>query len=361
MQAQALAIAVVTKFVSDYYFGGMLKGIHQITRAAGVPLLVIQDGLQDLRLPPFGAAHIAGWIVLHPGEDDTAKLVTLAASGLPVVTVATAPDTVACSSVVVDNRGDTQALVNHLIDHGHRQIACIDHGPDRWSRERYQGYLDALHERGIALDPTLVIDTAAILLDIGAPHPERCGAHAAHELIARGVPCTALVAGIDQTAIAAMHVLQEAGYRVPEDVAVVGFDDIVDAQYAQPPLTSVRTRFDAMGRAAAEHLLAVLRGERDPQPRRITAPSSVLRRRSCGCAGVDEIQARSAAAVATARDWQGALAEQLVALVVYPLAPDPGTPPNQSWPGVHTLIEALAAALQGQDSACFAAGIESAW
>jgi signal transduction histidine kinase/DNA-binding LacI/PurR family transcriptional regulator/DNA-binding NarL/FixJ family response regulator len=364
MQPRPFAIGVIVSEMSGYYFGAMLSGIHQTTRQAGVPLLVIQSELDDLWLPSFGAEHVAGWIVIHPRKDDSTNLAVLVASGVPVVTVATAPEDVACSSVVADNRGDTRALVHHLIDHGHRQIAYIDQGKDSWSRERYQGYVDALHARGIALDPALILDTERVPIEDGA-RPQfflrRHGEVAAHTLIARGMPCTALVAGTDHSAIAAMRVLQAVGYRIPEDIAVVGFDDIAEAQYAQPPLTTVRTRFDQLGRTAAEYLLSVLRAERDAQPTRIFAPTSLLCRRSCGCAGLEEIRSRGADAVAAATNWQTILAEQLVQVVAYPLAPEPGMAPAEIWPGVDTLIAAVEAVLQRQDSATLATGFEAAW
>jgi signal transduction histidine kinase/DNA-binding LacI/PurR family transcriptional regulator/CheY-like chemotaxis protein len=364
MQPKPLSIGVFLRDMGGYYYGALLSGIHQTTRQVGVPLLVIQGGLDNLRLPAFGAEYVAGWIIIHPMEGDTTKLAVLVASGVPVVTVATGLDSVACSSVIADNRGDTYALVHHLIDHGHRRIAYIDHGNDSWSRERYQGYLDAVQERGIALDPALILDPERVPIEDGAEAQFflwRRGEVAARQLIAQGMPCTALVAGTDHSAIAAMHILRAAGYRVPEDVAVVGFDDIVDAQYAQPPLTTVRTRFDVLGRTAAEYMLAVLHNERDSQPIQIFTPTSVLRRRSCGCAGVEEIRLRSAQTIAAAASWQTALAEQLIQVISYPLAPEPDTAQDQIWPGVGTLIAAVEAALQGQDSASFAAGIADAW
>jgi signal transduction histidine kinase/DNA-binding LacI/PurR family transcriptional regulator/ActR/RegA family two-component response regulator len=364
MQSNPLAIGVITENIGGYYFGAMLSGIHQITRQAGMPIIVIEGRLQDLGLPPFSADHVAGWIVIHPGKDDSTNLAALVASGVPVVTVATAPEDVACSSVVADNGGDTRALVHHLIDHGHRRIAYIDQGKDSWSQQRYLGYVDALHARGIALDPALILDTEHVPIEDGAGPRfflRRHGEVAAHTLIARGMPCTALVAGTDHSAIAAMRVLQAAGYRVPDDVAVVGFDDIAEAQYAQPPLTTARTRFDQLGRAAAEYLLAVLRTERDSQPTCICAPTSLLCRRSCGCVGLEEIRSRGADAVAAATNWQTVLAEQLVQVVAYPLTHEPGMLPTEIWPGVDTLITAVEAVLRGQDSAAFASGFEAAW
>src|SRR5205823_869830 len=98
----------ITLGINGYYLGAMLSGVHQVTRAAGVPLLVIHSRLQNLRLPAFGAAHVAGWIILHCEPGARANLAALIASGVPVVTVATTPDDVACASVVVDNRGETR-------------------------------------------------------------------------------------------------------------------------------------------------------------------------------------------------------------------------------------------------------------
>jgi DNA-binding LacI/PurR family transcriptional regulator len=99
MQPKPSAIGVFTRDMG-YYFGAMISGIHQVTRAAGVPLLVIQSRLGDLRLPAFGAAHVAGWIILHPEPADSANLAALVASGVPAVTVATTPAGLACSSVL---------------------------------------------------------------------------------------------------------------------------------------------------------------------------------------------------------------------------------------------------------------------
>ena len=193
MQPGPLTIGIIVRNIGGYYFGGILSGIHQITRQAGVPLLVIQAGLEDLRLPMFGTKHVTGWMVIHHMDGDIANLASLVATGVPVVTVATTPKDIACASVVVDNREDTRALVHHLIDHGHRQIAYIDHGKDSWNWQRYLGYMDALDERGVAHDPALILKTEHIVVeseDIGEYVLEGRGTYAAHELIARGMPCT---------------------------------------------------------------------------------------------------------------------------------------------------------------------------
>ena len=156
-----------------------------------------------------------------------------------------------------------------------------------------------------------------------------------------------------------MQILQAAGYRVPEDLAVVGFDDILEAQYARPPLTTVRSQFDAIGRAAAAQLLAEIRDGRAMQPLIISVPTTVLHRRSCGCTTLDELLAGDAAARNDPTSWQATLTQQLVQVVRYPLPLDPAVPPTQIWPGAGVLVAVLDAALSGQQPE--SAGIELAW
>jgi DNA-binding LacI/PurR family transcriptional regulator/anti-anti-sigma regulatory factor len=336
----------------------MLNGIHQATRHAGVPLTIIQGPFQNYRIPALGAEQIAGWIVIHPPDESRANLAALCAAGAPVVTVPVPLAGVDCTLVQVDNRGGMCAAVLHLIEHGHRRIAFVDHGPYSWSQERYQGYCDALEQHGIAHDPALVIRMAATEQDGADLHRER-GEHAARYLLERGLPCSALVNATDICALAALQVLQAAGHRVPEDMAVVGFDDMADAQYASPPLTTVRTQFDVIGRAAAEQLLAEIGTGQPAQPQIISVASTVLRRRSCGCNTLQDVLIDQAPDDATPT-WQTTLTRQLVQVVLYPVPLDPGTPPAQLWPTVDVLVKALAGALEGQPAPS-SVDIEAAW
>ena len=239
----------------------------------------------------------------------------------------------------------------------HRRIAYVDHGAEMWSQQRFLGYCDALDAHGIAHDPALVLHTEITSLDGGENNIQR-GQYAAQYLLEHDVPCTALVAPTDQCAIRVMRVIQAAGRRVPDDLAVVGFDDTTDAQYARPPLTTVRTQFEALGRAAAEQLLAEICDGRGAQARSVAVPATVMQRRSCGCLTLDERLAANDADC-TAADWQARLLRQLVQVIRYPLPLDPTALPEQIWPGASVLITALDAALQGQQPPT--AGFELAW
>jgi anti-anti-sigma regulatory factor len=155
-----------------------------------------------------------------------------------------------------------------------------------------------------------------------------------------------------------MQDLQAAGHHVPEDLAVVGFDDMAEAQYASPSLTTVRTQFEALGRTAAEQLLIEISDGRHARACSVAVPATVLHRRSCGCRTLDEILAAESADQADA-SWQATLLRQLVQAIRYPLPLDPATLPEQSWPGAGVLVEALDAALHAQQPP--AADFELVW
>src|SRR5215212_9450430 len=229
MPEQPRPIGVISRDFGGYYFGAMISGMHQAARSAGVPLIVIQQALAELPLPTFGSDDVAGWIVIHPIESDRANLAALCAVGKPVVMVPVPLEGMPCTLVQVDNRGGMRAAVEHLIDHGHQRIAYVDQGPYTWNEQRYQGYCDALEGHGIAHDSALIIRLQTSKFEHVDVHRER-GEHAAQYLLERGMPCTALAAGTDTCALAAMQLLQAAGYRIPNDLALVGFDDVLEAQ-----------------------------------------------------------------------------------------------------------------------------------
>jgi DNA-binding LacI/PurR family transcriptional regulator/anti-anti-sigma regulatory factor len=196
---------------------------------------------------------------------------------LPLIGVGVAVDGV--PAAVFDNYGSMGELVAHLIDvHGCRRIAFV-RGPEgnREADERYRAYVDVLAERSILLDPRLVapggydvasgVEAMALLLD------ER-------KLVA-GSDIEAVVAANDNMAAGVLDALDLRGLRVPDAVAVVGFDDAAEAAHLSPPLTTVHCSFYEAGRRATEVLLALIAGEDVPE--RTLVPSSLTVRRSCGC------------------------------------------------------------------------------
>lgn len=175
-------------------------------------------------------------------------------------------------TVGCDNHGGGRAATRHLIDLGRKRIAFLGHASSHYPEfhDRYRGHVAALKDAGVAADPALQVDALT---------SEEAGAAAADALIERGAKFDAILAASDLIAIGAMRALAARGIRVPEDVAVVGFDDIAAASFTNPPLTTVMQDTRAAGRMLVETLLGRIREERVHD---VLLPAKLVVRRSCG-------------------------------------------------------------------------------
>lgn len=188
--------------------------------------------------------------------------------------------------VMPDNRSGARALTEHLIRLGHRRIAFVHCGVPRWytaMQERLEGYLAALDASGITHDPNLVVQIGEFEAVIS---PEGIGFDESRllQLIARDNPPTAIFAPVDVLAIKVMGAIQAAGYSIPNDVAVAGFDDIMMSSYTRPSLTTVRHPCAEVGRRAAMLLLDQIKGVRTRDAPRVCerVPCQLVVRKSCG-------------------------------------------------------------------------------
>lgn len=264
--------------IAGDFFAPLLSGIEQVTRENGFDLL-ISCTQPALRRPGFKLAvgpHNTDGLLVFADSLNAQDLAQLVAIGFPVVLIhQTPPEGLPISCVTVENKAASCKIVEHLIlQHGRRQIVLL-RGPQEQedSLWREMGYRQALELHGIPFDESRV-----------APGDfERTIAHASIlTLIAEGVPFDAVFAGDDEAAVGAMAALQEAGKRIPQDVAVVGFDDQRMAPYLTPSLTTVRAPTEAVGKEAACQLINLIRGGQ-AEPLTLL-PTQMILRRSCGCA-----------------------------------------------------------------------------
>ncbi|WP_437638754.1 substrate-binding domain-containing protein [Sorangium sp. So ce854] len=331
MHPRPTTIGVLTPFLDGFYFNAVVRGIHEAVQRRGHRLVVVRATPELVEAPSLARDLVDGWIVVL----STDGIERLARAGVPLVTVSTCAPEAGCPTAMPDNVAGIRSAVSHLIEHGHRRIAFVGCLEQEDIRARLEGYKATLAERGIPFDPGLVFEAANNWLSGGQD--------AAAAILARRGDITAAVAGTDKNALGLMAALQAAGCRVPEDLAVTGFDDIAEAQWAAPPLTTVRQRFDGLGRLACELVLAQLAGEVVP-PGPALAPTTFVQRRSCGC---NALQGFLRAGDAAHDDDLGELlARQMVALLS-PHALPPGTPPGSVWPGVARVIEGFTAAIEG--------------
>jgi len=185
-------------------------------------------------------------------------------------------------NIVVDNRRATFAALEHLVQLGHQRIAFFKGHPGSADTEcRWAGIRDAAVALGIEICPELTVQLQKDAANPGPSVPEE-GYVYAKKLLASKQPFTALFAFNDISAIGAVRAFRDAGLRVPDDVSVVGFDDILAAAYLTPRLTTVRQPLRQMGELAAKHLLACISNGNGRHPHEIAVePELVVRESTC--------------------------------------------------------------------------------
>lgn len=179
-------------------------------------------------------------------------------------------------SVAVDNRDGIYQALDHLAAHGHERIAFIAGRPERMhgdSGERYRAYQTGLERLDFPFNPDLIAYGS---------HGYEAGQRAMTEILDRGVPFTAVLASNDASAGGAIEALRRAGLRVPHDVAVIGFDDRLQAQAQAPPLTTVHHPTFELGYQAVNLLHDKIRGDVE-NDQTVRVPARLVIRESCGC------------------------------------------------------------------------------
>lgn len=288
-------LGVVLPDLYGEFFSEVMRGLDQAARRRGYHVLVSSSHADRAEIEAAVGAmmgRVDGLVVMAPDVDAAALAANLPES-LPVVllnsgqggeeegdVVGAVAATIPFDVVDVDNYGGARAAVRHLLAQGHSRVAIIK-GAERNhdARERLRGYRDALAGAGLEAPPRW---------EIAGDFTEGAGHEAARRVLKMRPRPTALFAANDTMAIGALSALREAGARVPEDVAVVGFDDIPLARYMSPPLTSVHVDITRLGGRAVERLLEIVadgaagaEGRRSAR-RRETLPTTLVVRESCG-------------------------------------------------------------------------------
>lgn len=258
----------------DALLADTLRGLAAAARTRDYRVLVETLEPRDGRYAALlRAAHCDGLVISGPRVDD-ADLAALIRDDFPVVIQGFLP-TVKAPSVDVDNEAGARLAVEHLISLGHRRIACITNAPLVYTAAaaRLDGYRAALAAAAIAFDPELVAEGA---FEPGSGH------RAIVELLDRqhldAEPVTALFIASDVVALGAIGGLRQRSLQVPQQISVVGFDDITLAAYVDPPLTTIHVPARELGLAAGRALLD--RIDRRPVAERTILPIELVERGS---------------------------------------------------------------------------------
>lgn len=208
--------------------------------------------------------RVAGLVVIAPVESANEALDQVPQE-IPLVGIDGDPER-PTELVTVDQEAGGYAATRHLLDAGHQTVWHVS-GPNDWfdSQGRVAGWRRALTEAGAEIPPLLPADWSA------------ASGYQAGQLLSRMHDVTAIFAANDHLALGILRALRERGRRVPEDVSIVGFDDVPEAGYFYPPLTTIRPDFQAIATASLELLLAQIKTGRRPGERRVLPPTLVTR------------------------------------------------------------------------------------
>jgi LacI family transcriptional regulator len=247
---------------------------------------------QEKKVLEVFRSHQLDGILLYPvSHRQLDHIRPLRKAGYPILLLVADPDA-GIDVVCVDERRGAFQAVAHLLGLGHKRIAMIDPAPALGNSEKADGYERALRSYGIEVDPLLVIDPGG--------HGPANGYSGMADLMKRKHNATALFASNDMLAIGALRWCREHGVSVPQDLAVVGFDDIEAADFTDVPLTTMHYGVDEVADHAVKRLLTLIRRSGDaPEPQMTLIEPRLVIRQSCGASLRTD---KPAAAIKAARE-----------------------------------------------------------
>jgi DNA-binding LacI/PurR family transcriptional regulator len=285
---RSFTVAVVLAGIREPYAAAILAGIdRKLVREKYLYFTANHYGQEDLiREYPRRLLEraVEGFLLINT---------TLSSDpGRPTVMIGSAPKVEGFPRFALNNDRGAALALEYLLGLGHRHIAVIKGHP--WRRaaaQRFAGITAAAKAHGIKLDERLVKELHSGNTPREMTMPEegyKCGM----DLLAAKVPFTALIAFNDVTAIGAIRAFKQAGLRVPEDVSVVGFDDIESAGYLTPSLTTLRQPLEQMGELAAEHLIAIINDGQQPLSEVLVDPELIERESTAPLGGLKKAKKR---------------------------------------------------------------------
>lgn len=256
------AVGLLAHGLESSFFLAVIQGVDQAVASSGYDLMLCTTHDRREKEAEYVARLSHGMvdgllIILPRGLPDYVE--QLRAARFPFVLIDHDDDLPGCDMVNAANRRGARDAIDHLLDLGHRRIGFITGTDNAGStHERLAGYREALEVAQVAFDPTLVVRGDFL---------EPRGFEATQELLALPDPPTAIFASADAAAFGVLRAARERGIRVPRDLSVVGFDDIPEAMYVDPRLTTVRQPLWEMGRAAVGRLMDMIREPDAPAQR----------------------------------------------------------------------------------------------
>ena len=273
-QQHSSTIGLILPNIINPVFAEIAHELEGVCRQEGFLLLLCnseRNHEREQQLVQLLRAKQVDGVVLIPHCEPLALAEPLLQAHIPVVMLEHDLPGIHC--IANDDRQGGYIAAQHLLELGHRRIALLRRQPtSALSSQRYDGYRHALTAAGIAFDPDLVIECTATSPSMGA--------QAMQQLLALADPPTAVCTHNDILAMGVLHAIQAAGLKVPDDISVVGYDDISSAAYFSPSLTTIRSPRAQIGTLAGQTILQLARGDDQLAPQTITMPVELIIRAS---------------------------------------------------------------------------------
>jgi DNA-binding LacI/PurR family transcriptional regulator len=266
------------------YHASLSAQVFEAAERRGLMLLIEQTDLdreREIEALSNARRRMTDGVLFYPAllTTDDAELL---GGPAPLVLLGETIQTTKVDHVTIQNVEAAMAATDHLLELGHRRIAAIGARPNEVhgaAAFRLEGYKASLEAAGIAFDPLLVAE--------GGPWHLRDGARAVSEMLAQGIRFDAVFAFNDTLALGAMYALQAAGVRVPADVSVIGMDNVEEAEFSSPPLTTIDVGSAEIAEAAVDALVARI-ARPDAPTNVVPAPYRLVARGSTGRRVADE-------------------------------------------------------------------------
>jgi len=268
-------IGLVIPDISDIFYANIIRGVEKTSNKLGFFLNLLTTHAQAEReqqvIKLFNKSMVDGLIVMAYYLKDK-YIDILTESGIPFVFIDYPRKNEEIYSVLVDNESGAFEATEYLISLGHKKIAFLEGPQAAWdSKARFEGYVKALNKHVIEFNQNLVEN---------GNFTKEEGYLATKRLLAKNEKFTAIFSANDQMAIGAIRALKEAGLKVPDDISIVGFDNIEASSIIEPPLTTVNQPIYEMGKKSVEVLVKLINKE-EVKEKKIMLKTKLIERHSC--------------------------------------------------------------------------------
>ncbi len=273
-----LVIPFFSTVFSSLYFNELLEALEHVLSDRGFRLMLLLSGSSTNTRFDYGQLFneplFDGFIIIAPTKSDIERM-SVEKGSTPYVIMNSSTDQIAATYIDADNYGGALQAVNHLIEIGRKRIVYLGGPSDVLNNvERLNGYKQALKDHNIPIDDKLIMR---------ADYDTSPGYMVTIDIIKSRRKFDAIFAFDDNMAVSAIQALKERNIKIPDDVAVVGFDDVQISQIIEPRLTTIHQPFVEMSKKALDVLIELIKNKDNPvsiQPRKIIIPTNIIIRES---------------------------------------------------------------------------------